>query len=224
MLFHIQIWAADCSLTALEPSVREMLQIPPVRKSGSFKSVLLAEVADFPSGVCYKAVCGTWQQLWDNKTSIPRLAKLHAKFCPSVTSLPGPVSESNLETSDIGGTCYARQRKTPMVLLFMMAQIYLNSKYCSYGLLSVLLFYELLVHSPSVVLSAWNWMLDARRGGATYLFYFFVTKITSMQPLIGLYLLSINYVVRDNIEYEFVFRELWLKIFYLYEYVIEYTA
>lgn len=45
-----------------------------------------------------------------------------------------------------------------------------------------------------------------------------------MQPLIGLYLLSINYVVRDNIEYEFVFRELWLKIFYLYEYVIEYTA
>lgn len=53
-----------------------------------------------------------------------RLAKLHAKFCPSVTSLPGPVSESNLETGDIGDTCYAQQRKAPKVLLFMMVQIY----------------------------------------------------------------------------------------------------
>lgn len=80
-----------------------------------------------------------------------RLAKLHAKFCPSVTSLPGPVSESNVETGDIGSTCYAQQKKTPQVLLCMMAQMYLNSKCCSYGLPGALLLCELLVHSPAVI-------------------------------------------------------------------------
>lgn len=50
----------------------EMLQIPTVRKSGSFKSVFLAEVTKFPSGVCYKATCRTWQQVRDNKSSIPK--------------------------------------------------------------------------------------------------------------------------------------------------------
>lgn len=104
--------AGDCFIIAWEPSVREMLQIPTVRKSGSFKSVLLAESAEYPSGVCYKALCRTWQQVWDNETSIPKTGRLHAKFCPSVTSLLGPVSELNLEMGNIGGTCYTWQKKT----------------------------------------------------------------------------------------------------------------
>lgn len=85
-----------------------------------------------------------------------RPAKLHAEFCPSVTSLPGPVSESNLQTGDIGHTCYSQQKKTPKVLLCMMVQMYLNSKCCSYGLPSALLLYELLIHSPAVILREQN--------------------------------------------------------------------
>lgn len=61
MLFHTQICADSCFFTVVHPSVREML--PAVGKSGSFESVLLAEAAAFLSGVSYKAVCGTWQQV-----------------------------------------------------------------------------------------------------------------------------------------------------------------
>lgn len=69
MFSRTQTCAGSCFMAVVQPRVREML--PAVGKSGSFESVLLAETAEFPSGVCYKAVCGTWQQLWDNKTSIP---------------------------------------------------------------------------------------------------------------------------------------------------------
>lgn len=71
MLFRIQIHTGDYFIIAAEPDVGEMLQIPTVGKSGSFKSVFLAEATEFPSGVCYKATCRTWQQVGDNKTSIP---------------------------------------------------------------------------------------------------------------------------------------------------------
>lgn len=73
MLFHIQINSGDYFITAAEPGLGEVLQIPTVRKSGSFKSVFLAEATEFPSGVCYKATCRTWQQVRDNKTTLPKI-------------------------------------------------------------------------------------------------------------------------------------------------------
>lgn len=43
MPFHFQIDAGDCFIISAEPGMDEMLQIPTVRRSGSFKSVFLAE-------------------------------------------------------------------------------------------------------------------------------------------------------------------------------------
>lgn len=43
ILFHVQIHTGDYFIIAVEPGVGEMLQILAVRKSGSFKSVFLAE-------------------------------------------------------------------------------------------------------------------------------------------------------------------------------------
>lgn len=37
-----------------------------------FQVCVLAESTEFPSGVCYKATCRTWQQVRDNKTSISK--------------------------------------------------------------------------------------------------------------------------------------------------------
>lgn len=110
----------------------------------------------FPAVSVTKQCAGLGSKFEITRLLSQRLAKLHAKFCPSVTSLPGPVSESKLETGDIGGTCYAQQKKTPKVLLCMTVQMYLNSKCCSYGLPSALLLYELLVHSPAAILRAQN--------------------------------------------------------------------
>lgn len=70
MLFPIQVHTGDYFIITAKPDVGEMLQIPTVRKSASFKSVFLAEATKFPSGFCYKATCRTWQQVRDNKTSI----------------------------------------------------------------------------------------------------------------------------------------------------------
>ena len=75
MVFHIQIHTGDYFIISAEPGVGAMLQIPTVRESGSFKSVFLAEAPVFPSGDCYEATCRTWQQVRDNKTSIPKIVQ-----------------------------------------------------------------------------------------------------------------------------------------------------
>lgn len=94
-----------------------------------------------------------------------RLADLHAKFCPSVTSLLGPVSESNLETDNIGGTCYTWQKKT-------------RKSYCSWWLRYTWTVstahtdFPVLAYSKSFryVVPLWSlstpyWMLHLIRGG-----------------------------------------------------------
>lgn len=52
MFLHIQMHTGDYFIIAVDPKVGEMLQMPAVRKSSSFKSVLLAEATEFPSGLC----------------------------------------------------------------------------------------------------------------------------------------------------------------------------
>lgn len=70
--FLIQVHTGDYFIIAEEPNVGEMLQILTAKKSCSLKSVFLAEGTKFPSGVCYKVTCRTWQQVTDNKTSVPK--------------------------------------------------------------------------------------------------------------------------------------------------------
>lgn len=72
--------------------------------------------------------------------------------------------------------------ENPKVLLFMVAQKYLNSKYCSYRLSGVLLFYEPLVYSPSVVpeCTTLNATSNKKRWYYILIFTFYATKNTSI--------------------------------------------
>lgn len=88
MFFLIQIYTGNYFIIAAEPGVGKMLQIPTVGKSGSFKSVFLAEATEFPSGVCYKATCQIWQQVRDNKTSDRPSCMLYFAHLSPVSSVP----------------------------------------------------------------------------------------------------------------------------------------
>jgi hypothetical protein len=82
MLSHIWAPTGDYFIIAVEPDVGEMLQIPTVKKCGSFKPVFLAEVTEFPSGVFYEATCRTWQQVRVNKTSFPKTCQAACYILP----------------------------------------------------------------------------------------------------------------------------------------------
>ena len=72
--------------------------------------------------------------------------------------------------------------ENPKVLLFMVARMYLNSKYCSYRLPGVLLFYKLLEHNPPVVpeCTILNVTSNKERWPYILAFTFYATKNTSI--------------------------------------------
>lgn len=151
-------------------------KIPTVRKSGSFKSVILAEAPEFPSGVCYKATFRSWQQVRDND--------FHPKDCPScmlnfphlspVSAVPCQSQLWNwwhwryllcLSKQDPGVLLLWQFGYTGAVITIHMAFLWCSPVSCSH----------LPLHGSQCT---WHWLVESARDGTTdaFLGYYVMWK------------------------------------------------
>lgn len=95
--FPIFIHTRDYFIIAVEPGVGGMSQIPPLRNLVLSSLCFWLRLKSFSVVSVTKHHAGFGSEFEITGLPSQRPSKLNAKFCPSVTSLLCPMSESNLE-------------------------------------------------------------------------------------------------------------------------------
>lgn len=138
----ISIHTGDYVIISAEPGVGEMLQIPTLRNLVLSSLCFWLRLKSFSVVSVTKQHAGLGSEFEITRLPSQRPSKLNAKFCPSVTSLLCPVSDSNLELVTLEVLVMLGKTK-PKGLLFLTVRRHLNSSHCSDGLPGgVLLFHE----------------------------------------------------------------------------------